>query len=468
MNVLAHFEAISQIPRGSGNEKAVSDYVADFARGLGLETIQDKWNNLIIFKPGTPGYESKDPVILQAHLDMVCEKNADTVHDFTRDPIKTYIDGDFMKARGTTLGADNGIGVALCMAFLQDGEAHPPLEIVLTTDEETGMDGAENLDMSQLKGRRLINLDTGDETTFVMGCAAGTTAEYTLPAQWTTLEPGLTVCEIYVKGLKGGHSGEDIKKERGNALRILGHLLASLGDDVKIAKVSGGMKVNAIPRESEAIIAFTDEKKAEAALEKCRQDLQEQFRISDSGLCIEWKIGGNAEKILTHEWGQKVVSSLLLIPTGVEARSLEIDDLVNASCNLGVVETSESSIKMSAMVRGAAELYNRQIERQIAALAKHMGADIKFMQRSPAWPFNPESKLLKTAVGVYSTVFKREPKFTAIHGGLECGLFSDKIPGIDIVSFGPDTHDLHTPDERLSLSSTARVCEFLQVMLREL
>ncbi|MCL2456635.1 MAG: M20/M25/M40 family metallo-hydrolase, partial [Defluviitaleaceae bacterium] len=241
--VLEYFKEISKIPRGSGNEKAVSDYIANFARERGAKVIQDKNFNLIISKGFTRN--EKSPIILQAHLDMVCEKNSDTEHDFLRDPIDVYQDGDFLKARGTTLGADNGIGVAMCMAVLDGGFEHPPLEIILTTEEETGMDGAKNLDVNLLHGTRIINLDSSDETTFTMGCAAGTTVEFCIPFDWTSIEGD--VCEIRVSGLKGGHSGGDIEKERGNAIRILAFVLRELFSVsvFRIVEINGGMKVNA-------------------------------------------------------------------------------------------------------------------------------------------------------------------------------------------------------------------------------
>lgn len=468
-NVLNIFADISKIPRGSGHEKAVSDYVAAFARERGAEVVQDAWNNLIIFKPASPGFSDK-PLILQAHLDMVCEKNADIKHDFTRNPLDLYIDGDFIKARGTTLGADNGVGVAMCLALLELNTEHPPLEIVLTTHEETGMDGAENLDTSLLKGKRMLNLDSSDETTFTMGCAAGTTAEFMIPAEWESCENS-AVCEISVKGLKGGHSGGDIHKERGNALRILAFLLNALGSDICLTEILGGMKVNAIPREASASIVFsnTDAAKINAALEACFENFSKQYRATDPGLQIDWAFSEKSEmKFLTRDCTKKVISSLLLIPTGAMSRSLEIEGLVNASCNIGVAESTEQHVKISAMPRGVASYYTHQLEVQISALADLMGAEVIFLQRSPEWQYNPDSALLKTSLDIYKTVFKRETAATAVHGGLECGIFSAKIPGIDIISFGPNAYDYHTPDEKLSISSTKRVWEFLVELLRSL
>jgi len=470
--VLKHFEAISQIPRGSGNEKAVSDYIATFATNCGCKAVQDKLHNLIIFKDANGSGEGKPPIILQAHLDMVCEKNADTVHDFLTDPINLYVDGDYIKAHGTTLGADNGLGVALCMALLEATDIpHPPLEIVLTTEEETGMDGAENLDFSLFTGKQMVNLDNSNDTCFIMGCAAGTTVEYTIPADWEAVAANTAALDINVSGLTGGHSGGDISRERGNALRITGQILAALSAemDVRIASVSGGMKVNAIPREATATITIpkTDTDKAKNILETCQVNLATQYRATDSGLQISWETG-SVGKVLPAGVGQNVVASLNLMPNGVIARSMEIERLVNSSCNLGVVETTHECVKISAMPRGAARFYNQATETQISQLAQLTGAQVVFMMRSPAWPYNPDSELLKIAQECYKPVFGQEAKVTAIHAGLECGIFMEKIPGLDIISFGPTNHDLHTPDERLSISSTEKSWEFLKKLLATL
>jgi dipeptidase D len=467
--VIEYFKEISKIPRGSGNEKAVSCYIADFARERGAKVIQDDWNNLIISKPASLNGKGKPPVILQAHLDMVCEKNAETKHDFMRDPIDLYEDGDYIKARGTTLGADNGIGIAMCMAVLDGGYEHPPLEILLTTEEETGMDGAKNLDISLLKGRRIINLDSSDDTTFTMGCAAGTTAEFVIPAERTSSECG--ICEIYVKGLKGGHSGGDIEKERGNALKILAFLLSGLGE-VKIIEISGGMKVNAIPREAYGKIAFSaSTEEITSLLETARKNFAEQFRVSEPDLKIEYTFTKSRNtECFTPLCSRKIISSLLLIPTGVLSMSLEIEGLPNASNNIGVAETTDKHVKISCMPRGAAEFYTKQIESQISALADLVGAEVNFTQRSPAWQYNPESPLLRTAMKVYKNVLGSEASATAVHGGLECGVFIEKFAdkNLDIISFGPNAYDYHTPSERVSLSSIGRTWEFLQALLKEL
>ncbi|MCL2199931.1 MAG: beta-Ala-His dipeptidase [Defluviitaleaceae bacterium] len=480
--VLNFFAEISKIPRGSGNEKAVSDYIAAFARERGAEVAQDEWYNLIIKKAASAGFEGKTPVLLQAHLDMVCEKNAGTVFDFEKDPIDLYVDGDFIKARGTTLGADDGIGVALCMALLDtQGINHPPLEIILTTDEEAGMTGAKNLDISGLKGTRLINLDTSNDDIFTMGCAAATTAEVSLPANGG--ECSYETCEVIVSGLKGGHSGADIHLERGNALRILALILDAVnvgehedtGGAIKISlkEINGGMKVNAIPREARAVFGYKPHDKDEIvlALQNCKEGFAEQYRASDAGLKIEWKFGEKEKcKFLTEEITQKIIHAMLLIPTGELAKSLEIEGLVNASSNMGVVETAEEQVLISSMARGAARFYTYQIERQFYALREKLDTCVHVTNRSPAWPFNPKSELLKTAMDVFEKQNGRKAEVTAVHAGLECGIFSSRFEkendvSLDMISFSANSYDYHTPDERLSISSVERVWKFLQELL---
>jgi len=471
--VFHHFEAISQIPRGSGNEKAVSDFIAAFAKKLGLKHVQDASHNLVIYKDGTPGYENAEPVILQGHLDMVCEKNAGTVHDFLKDPIKLYVDGDYVKARGTTLGADNGIAVAYCMALLEaDGLSHPPLEVVLTSDEEAGMSGAMNLDGDLLKGRRMVNLDSGKVGVFTAGSASATTAEYMLPAEWETPKGALEAYTVTVKELHGGHSGEDITKERGNANRILGIALDMLNKagGIRIANVSGGMKVNAIPREAKALITInpTDKEKLQTAFEKCAVTLALFYRAADPGLVIAFEPGTPVKKVLSGPCGDKLIASLLLLPWGVQAMSKDIEDLVAASCNIGVLETLADTVKITCMPRGASSEYNAHTEDKISALAKLTGAETKFVDRSPAWPYNPDSEIVKKFTSYYEKLHGVAPKIIAMHGGLECGIFAEKLPGLDIVAMGPDMYDLHTPEERVSISSTEVMWEFLCGVLGEM
>jgi dipeptidase D len=468
-----HFEAISQIPRGSGNEKAVSDYVTGFARNLGYKVIQDNLLNVIIYKPASPGYENKPAVILQGHLDMVNEKNANTVHDFTKDPLKLYTDGDFVKAKGTTLGADNGTAIAMCMALLEDKTLpHPALEMILTVEEETGMAGAEGLDASLFSATRMINLDSSEEKIITIGCAAGVTVEYELPLTKQTLDGLMSAFTLTVKGLHGGHSGADIHKGRGNALVILGCLLAALEKDfnIRLSSISGGMKLNAIPREATADFVVSDEykEKIAACLNKNTQTFKDMYKETDPGLTITIDPATPPSYMFTQDCSDKTITSLLLLPNGVQAMSTDMPGVVAASCNVGVLETTENSVKISCFPRGASKHHLIGMEKQIRELAARTGALTRFIQRSPAWAFNPQSELLKTAVKIFETQNNQKPTVTALHAGLECGILAEKLPNLDIISLGPDTFDLHTPDERLSVSSLQRVWKYLLTLLKAL
>lgn len=475
--VFGHFCEISKIPRGSGNEKAVSDYIAKFARGCDVEVFQDEWNNLTILKKASVGREGSEPIILQAHLDMVCEKNAGTAHDFLRDPLDLYVDGDYLKARGTTLGADNGIGVAMCMALLAGAFEHPPLEIILTTDEEAGMGGAENLDISRLAGKRMLNLDSNDDKTFTMGCAAGTTAEIIIPAERTSLSGGLTCCEISVRGLLGGHSGGDIHRGRGNAIKILALVLEEMcyGDrEIYLGEISGGMKVNAIPREACAKVVFPESKKEKIinALEECKRKQENIFSKSDPDIKIAWEFFYHTQDFVaffTEQCTEKIIAAIIKMPNGVTEMSREIEGLVNASCNIGVAETTAEYVKILAMPRGATTDLVCKVEEKISAATEQANGTANFLQRSPAWPYNPNSELLKRALQTYKTHTGCEAAATAVHAGLECGIFSAKFASknvdLDIVSYGPNAHEYHTPNEKLSISSTGRVWGFLLELL---
>ena len=464
------FHEITKIPHGSGNEKAVSDYVKNFAKGLGLKTVQDGMSNLIVFKDASPGYENSPSIILQAHLDMVCEKNSDVTHDFEKDPLDIFIEGDFLKAKGTTLGADNGIAVSLFMALMAECKEHPPLEFVFTTEEETGMVGAMELDTSSLKGKFMINLDAENDAGFVMGCAAGTMVKYNLPVSYVKPCEDSVQVKISVSGLTGGHSGMDIHKNRAHAIKLIGIILAELQNQVCICikSLNGGMKVNAIPREAflEAVISGKDITKAKEIIQKLQDQFSSDFRLTDPKLQVTIEeTNTDAREVLDDLSKQRLLSSLMLFPNGVLAMSSELESLVNSSCNLGVIETKEQQIVFSGMPRGATKYYNERVENAVCALGKLTGAETIFIERSPAWPYNPFSKLLDTAKKSYMKVFGVEPKVSAVHAGLECGLFAEKIPGLDIISFGPVTIDLHTPDERVSLSSVGRVWRFLLELL---
>ncbi|MDR1663464.1 MAG: aminoacyl-histidine dipeptidase [Clostridiales bacterium] len=470
------FEEISRIPRGSGNEKAVSDFIAEFARGKGLRVEQDGFHNLIIYKPATPGYEGREPVILQGHLDMVCEKNRETVHDFLKDPLKLRIDGDFISAEGTTLGADDGIALAAGMALLDAGDiAHPPLEVVFTADEEAGMSGAENLNAKLLRGRRLINMDTSHEGTFFSGCAGGVRALLTLPVEREPAAEGSAFIKMEVSGLKGGHSGEDIILDRGNSLRILSRLLVQLEKaavDFRTLSASGGMKINAIPREAEAVVAVPQDD-ADAVFkiaEAFTKELANEYRVSDPKV----KIGcarvdkTDAAHTITREGTRKLIAALLLLPNGVLGMSQDIPGLTETSCSVGVLELNENAAEIHIMPRSSVMSRLQAVKEQISKAGEVLNAKVSFSHEYPGWEYDSGSALRKTAAEVYRGLYGKEPVVTAVHGGLECGLFAGKMPGVDMISFGPNATGAHTPDERLSISSTARVWTFLTALLKNL
>ena len=477
--VFKHFEAISQIPRGSGNEKAVSDYVKNFANNLNLKTVQDELFNLIIFKNGTTGYENKEPIILQAHLDMVCEKNAGTEHDFLKDPIQLIVEGDLIKANGTTLGADNGIGVAFCMALLEaDDLQHPPLEIILTSQEETGMDGAFGLDYDLIKGRRMINLDSGDDKVFTLGCAAGASAIFYIDADsQKDKRTDVVSYTINISGLKGGHSGSDIHLERGNSIRIMGYLLHEIMQDfnIGISHISGGMKMNAIPREATATITFdkSDESKIIKVIEDYKNIEKNLYKIADPDLEITYTPCKNPINIFSIHATDALINNLILLPSGVQSMSLELSGLVNASNNIGVIETLKDEdegeiVKITSMLRGSCEYRINEMIVQIGCIATLTDSGLEVIERSPAWVYNPNSALLETAKKCYNDLFGEEPKLQATHGGLECGIFGNKLPDIEIIAYGATCNELHTPNEYLSISSTEKVWNFLKLLLKEL
>lgn len=472
--VFHYFEQISRIPRGSGNEKAVSDYILAFALERGLFAVTDKANNLIIRKPATAGYESAETVILQGHLDMVCEKNKAVDHDFLKDPIRLYVDGDFIRAEGTTLGADNGIAVAMAMAILDsDDFPHPPLEIVLTTDEETGMYGAAALSAADLTGTRLINIDTEEEGVFTSSCAGGSKASLTIPIDYIDAPPDYAAFVISVSGLKGGHSGMDIDKERANSNRILGRILDGLLDDmdIYIEKISGGSKDNAIPRESEMTV-LTEKIYSNMLIDKISEfgvQFRHEYFISDNMLQISIKpYEKEITKVFSKDTSKSIAAALMLLPNGVCAMSAISDGLVETSNNIGVVKTNETSVIITCAARSNVASRKRFILRQIESIARTINAANSVKGDYPAWEYTEDSVLRDIFTKTYSEMYGKEPKIHAVHAGLECGLFAQKIKHIDMISFGPDIFDVHTPDERLSISSVGRSWAFLLRVLANL
>ena len=465
-DVFYYFEQICKIPHGSHNEKALSDYIRDRAWGLGLDVVQDETHSLIIKKPATAGYEAAPTVIIQGHIDMVCEKNSDVDFDFTKDPLDIYVDGDYIKARGTTLGADNGIAVAMAMAILADNTLkHPALEIVLTSAEEAGMDGAKGVDVTLLEGTRFINIDSEDEGVFLSSCAGGATVSISLPLAFGVLPPGdFTALRVFVGGLKGGHSGMDIHKERGNSNRLLGRVLDTIETPFHLGYLEGGSKSNAIPREAYAIIYVkTDD------VDKIKLEIKEVCRVlvselwhSDNGLFITVEETEANDQIFADDVKKCAIALLLTIPFGVDHMSTSLPDLVETSNNLGVVKTTDAALEITCSVRSSVESRKWALCRRIALTAEGQGAVFTMSEGYPGWQFSPHSELREIFKTVYKNKYGVDAKILAIHAGVECGIFADRMPpGLDMISLGPNMHDVHTPDERLSISSTANTYDFL-------
>ncbi|QHW32881.1 aminoacyl-histidine dipeptidase [Paenibacillus rhizovicinus] len=475
--VLRFFEELSAIPRASSSEKAVSDFVASFARERGCEVLQDDRWNLIIRKPAAAGYESAPIVIFQGHLDMVCEKNKTTVHDFAKDPIRFKIDGDMIYADGTTLGADNGIAVATAMAIIDAPDmAHPELEILLTTEEETSMGGAFHLDASPLKGRMMINFDSDREGILFVSSAGGINTFHSVPVAWE--EAGTAAGAPYtisVQGLMGGHSGDDIIHERGNANKLLGRVLDDLRRhaDFALAGVSGGMKVNAIPREAEAAVYLSETGKAaaEARIAELNRILKDEFQASDKGAEVVLQVGfdesgaagaaASSGKAFTEDVKLSVIRLLTLIPNGVLSMDKAIGNLVRTSSNLGVVSVNDTHIVMQSLSRSSMRSQVDEVVRAMRTVAEAVGCEFREDHYFPGWPYRADSKLRPVVQEAFEQRFGKPIEIKAIHAGLECGVLIEKMPDLDAVSFGPNMYEIHTPDEHLSISSVERTWPFL-------
>lgn len=472
--VWRYFEEISQIPRGSGNEEQISNYLVNFANHHHLPVIQDQAFNVIIKKSGTLGYENAPTVILQGHMDMVCEKNKDTYHDFLKDPIRLKVNGDFVEADGTTLGADNGIAVAYGLALLSSKNIpHPPLEVVITTDEETGMEGAAQLDGSQLQGKILINMDSEEEGEFLVSCAGGGRAHLILKPEWIKERKEGPVYSLQIRNLKGGHSGQEINKGRGNANKMIGRILLDLQENLffHLISINGGAKDNVIPREADAILQIRSEdvNQLEEKIKYWNELFKSEYKTSDSEVTVKLElVRESTDEILSEDTKKKIISILTLIPNGIQTMSMDMEDLVESSTNLGVVITDLDEIKFTSAVRSSVKTRKYIIFKQIKALADLVGADYFTRGEYPAWQYSNDSKIRILFERVYEEMYGKKPKINAIHAGVECGFFAEKIEGIDMISIGPDMYDIHTPNERLSISSTKRTWEFLLSVLKEI
>ncbi len=472
--VFYYFQKICAIPHGSTQEKQISDYIASFARERGLFCRQDEKYNVLIKKPGSKGCENAPALIVQGHIDMVCEKNAGTEHDFLNDPLQLYIDGDFIRARGTTLGADNGIAAAYMLAVLEDDTLeHPPLECVFTTEEEIGMGGAKVFDTSDLQGKRFLNMDTEEEGYLMVSCCGGRRMRVYLPAEHMAKESGVKPFILRIRGLKGGHSGSDIHLQRANANVLLGRVLYEMREqmDFTLVRADGGNMDNAICREAEAVFCIQAEQKGAALslLKELEKTFCEEYKDRESGITIEMEeVREQIDEVLTQTTRDYLIALLLLLPYGVQTMDTGMEGLVESSSNIGILKTYEDHIYVDNAVRSSVESRKESICRKIEALGELCGAKVVGENDYPGWKYNPQSELLEIFKETWQDCFGEAPKVVAIHAGLECGLFAEKIPGLDLISLGPDMFDVHTPDERLSISSTLRVWEFLRLVLKKL
>lgn len=470
--VFYYFEEICKIPHGSGNTKQISDYLADFAQKQGFRYIQDENNNVIIYKEAAPGYETAPVVILQGHMDMVCEKLPSSSHDFEKDPLDLQVEGDFVSAKGTTLGGDDGIAVAYGLAVLEDRTLeHPALEVVFTVDEEIGLLGAASLDKSLLKGKYLINLDSEEEGYLWSGCAGGMQSISELPVRRAAASG--TLCEIKIHGLKGGHSGAEIHKIRGNATLILVRFLHEFGLEHAFSLVSlmGGQKDNAIPRQAEARILLEEEELQELKqfAEIFTRKLRIEYTGTDEGITAEVVEKGEAFCQVLHPVSQeKVLFFLMNYPNGIRKMCGFIEGLVETSCNLGIIHLKEEILSCCTNVRSSVGTEKNALGEQIRYLTEFLGGEYLEEGQYPAWEYVKDSSLRPLMTEVYREMYQKEPAVEVIHAGLECGIFYESIPGLDCISIGPDMKNIHTSEEKLSISSTKRVYEYLLEVLRRI
>lgn len=466
-----HFDEILKIPRGSKNEERMRRYVIGRAERQGLTYKTDAVGNLVVRKPASSGHEGAAATILQAHLDMVNEKNSDVDHDFEKDPIRPQRDGDYLKAQGTTLGSDNGIGVASMLAVMEaSGLVHGPLELLFTIDEETGLTGASNLGDGMLEGRQLINLDSEEEGVLTIGCAGGADSELTLVLASEPAPAGGTAFELRLAGLKGGHSGVDIHLQRGNAVQLLARAVfaASLAAPVRVAELRGGDKHNAIPREAFATVVAKDADAFRATADAELARIADEYRPAEPDL--RWQIGEAAApaQVWDEATTDRVLSLVNALPHGVQAMSYDIPGLVETSTNLASVARRNGHLRVYLSSRSSVASALAALRRRIRATAQLAGAAVKEGNGYPGWKPDVHSRLLGIVKAKHVEVLGSEPAVGAVHAGLECGIIGEKYPGMDMISFGPQIEFPHSPDERVKIPSVADFWRLLTATLAEL
>lgn len=468
-----HFEQIIKVPHCSGNERALGDTIISVAKRLNLSSRKDKVGNVVVEKKGSAGREKADNVILQGHLDMVCEKNSDVVHDFTKDPIKAEQKGEWVQAEGTTLGSDNGIGLAASLAVMEDKSlVHGPLEFLFTVDEETGLTGATKIEPGFLKGKKLLNLDSEEEGSFTIGCAGGADSEITFPLQRKKGKGG-EFCQVKILGFRGGHSGLDINQGRANAVRLLARMLwqAMKKFSFELVSIDGGNKRNAIAREAWAglLIAPSGKEEFSSFLKNAFEKIKFEYRAVEKEAHFSFeKTDGKKDNPLTAESQQILISLLFTLPHGVISMHPEIANLVETSSNLAIVHTHQDHAQIICNTRSSIASALEVTRNSIAALCELSGAKVVQPDGYPGWTPNLQSALLKILKDVYLKTFQKEPEVVAVHAGLECGIIGEKFPGMDMISFGPTIEHPHSPEERVHIGSVEKFWTFLTALLAQL
>lgn len=469
--VWKYFAEICQIPHGSKNETAIIQYMIQTANKLGLPVKKDSFGNVAVSKAATSGKEKLPTIILQGHLDMVCEKNKDKVHDFEKDPIELVLDGNILKANGTTLGADNGIGVAISLAIMEDKTlVHGPLEFLFTVDEETGLTGAQNLKSDFITGKILMNLDSEEEGALYVGCSGGKDTIGTLKVQLESAPPGYIPVQISISGLRGGHSGLDILTGRGNAIKMLNRVLLNLSKsfDLKISKIEAGNKRNAIPREGDAFVYIPKEKLSDARniINNFDAVFKSEYAVVDKGVIVKITETSGSGKVFSKAVSENLMNLLYALPHGVIAMSQDIPNLVETSTNLAIINTSDTTITLSTSQRSSVETEKEDVVNQVRSTFLLAGFNVIHTDGYPGWKPNMSSKILSISKNTYKKLFGKEPEIKAIHAGLECGIIGEKFPGMDMISMGPTLEAVHSPDEKIYIDTVERFWKYLVEVLK--
>lgn len=474
--IMKWFEEITKIPRCSKNEDKIAAWLMDWAKEHGFETKMDKVKNIVIKVPASPGFEKSPIVVIQGHMDMVCEKTPDSDHDFTKDPIKLVYDGDWLTADKTTLGADNGIAIAMAMAMALDKNVnHPLMELLFTVDEETGLTGANALEPGFIDGKILINVDSEDEGVFTVGCAGGANTYSSLPLKFEGVPAGYKSYKLVGGGMKGGHSGIDIAMGKANAIQILGralHFILNENVDVRIANIKGGSAHNAIPRDAEAVVFIADAEadKVKKIVAEATAIMHEEYKATDPDINVSLieDSEGKFSQVLSVKETKKVVEYILAMPHGVAAMSPDIEGLVETSNNFANISVEGSTLKVLTSQRSSVVSRLKAHTSKIESLARLAGGEAKTGDGYPPWQPNMESPLLAKSVKLYEDMFKKKPVVEVIHAGLECGIIGDKNPGMDMISVGPDLRYPHSPDEKIHVGAVGKVWDFLVALIASL